>query len=347
MSAVQAQRRVKRLLLIGNCHSATPGTRSIIEDLAERLEGTCVSRYESSLPRGLQLVWQALARRHAYDAAIVDVYSGRTFLWTEIAAATLRAARRPFVLVLRGGGLPAFSARHAARVRRCLQHANLVVVPSGYLHDGMRKYREDLRVIPNPVDLSRCEFRWRQAVQPKLVWLRAFRRFYNPAMAADVLADLSTDLPDVHLTMIGPDKGDGSGADTNARAHALGVESRITRAGGVAKRDVPGWLQRGDILINTADADNMPVSVLEAMACGLCVVSTNVGGMPYLIDHEHNGLLVPPRDPKAMAAAVRRIVGDPALASRLSRAARTKAEQFDWPSVLPQWQQLLQDAALA
>ena len=307
----------------------------------------CISRYEWSVPRGLDLLRHALVRRGSYDVAIVDVYSGRTFRWAEVTASILNAARRPFVFVLRGGGLPNFAAKHAARVRRCLAHANLVVVPSGYLRDRMREYREDLRVIPNPVDLTRCECRWRHSVQPKLIWLRAFRRFYNPAMAADVVAALVPDLRDVHLTMVGPDTGDGSWDETSARAKTLGVEARITRPGGVAKGDVPEWLQRADILINTTDADNMPVSVLEAMACGLCVVSTNVGGMPYLIEHERDGLLVPPRDPRAMAAAVRRLVSDPSLAARLSHAARAKAEQFDWPRVLPEWRRLLDDRALA
>ena len=67
---------------------------------------------------------------------------------------------------------------------------------------------------------------------------------------------------------------------------------------------VPSELNEFDIFLNTTFVDNTPVSVLEAMACGLCVVSTDVGGLSFLLEHEGDALLVPPDNPKAMAAAV-------------------------------------------
>jgi glycosyltransferase involved in cell wall biosynthesis len=100
-------------------------------------------------------------------------------------------------------------------------------------------------------------------------------------------------------------------------------------------------MSRGDIFLNTTNVDNTPISVLEAMACGLCVVSTNVGGIPYLLEHEHDALLVPPDDPAAVATAVRRLLTEPDLAEQLSRNARQKAEKFDWSIILPQWEALL------
>jgi glycosyltransferase involved in cell wall biosynthesis len=104
---------------------------------------------------------------------------------------------------------------------------------------------------------------------------------------------------------------------------------------------VPEVLNRADIFLNTTNVDNNPVSVAEAMACGLCIVSTDVGGMTYLLDHETNALLVRPDDPEAMADAVQRILSDSDLAARLSSNARRKAEGFDWEAVLPRWRNLL------
>jgi glycosyltransferase involved in cell wall biosynthesis len=77
------------------------------------------------------------------------------------------------------------------------------------------------------------------------------------------------------------------------------------------------------------------------MACGLCIVSTNVGGLPFLLENEHDSLLVPPDDPAAMARAIRRILTEPGLSKRLSFNARSKVEAFDWSKILPQWEKLL------
>jgi len=147
--------------------------------------------------------------------------------------------------------------------------------------------------------------------------------------------------------MTGADKGDGTRHATLAKARALGVADRLTVSPPVRKADVPVRLNEGDVFLNTTDVDNVPISVLEALACGLCVISTSVGGIPYLLEDEVDALLVPRNDPDAMADAVRRILADPDLAARLSRNGREKAASFDWSRVVPTWRQLLHDVAEA
>ena len=317
-----------------------------MEDLADRLRGpvdgmVCVSHHRTGWSRGVHLVWTAVLRRRDYDLAVVDLYSGRAFLWGEVAAGLLRALGCPFVFVLRGGGLPAFAQRHPGRMRRCLRKADAVIVPSPFLLERMRPYRDDLQMLPNALDIPRYHFRLRAPPQPKLMWLRAFQKHYNPTVAAKVLARLLPEFPGLHLSMVGPDKGDGTWQQLERTARELGVATHLSLPGGVAKQDVPGWLNRGDIFLNTTDVDNTPVSVLEAMACGLCVVSTDVGGTPYLVEHEREGLLVPRDDPAAMADAVRRLLRERELAARVSQNGRNKVEQFDWTLVMPQWEALL------
>jgi glycosyltransferase involved in cell wall biosynthesis len=211
--------------------------------------------------------------------------------------------------------------------------------------EQMRPYRNDLCLLPNPLDLNVYEFRLRSQPRPLLVWLRAFNEGYNPSLAPKAVALLIGDFPNIQLTMIGPDKGDGSLQRLQQVMTELNVADQVSLTGGVPKTEVPRWINGGDMFLNTTNMDNAPVSVMEAMACGLCVVSTNVGGIPYLLEHEHDALLVPPDDPEAMATAIRRVLTEPGLAERLSRNARHKAEQFDWANILPKWEHLLMSVA--
>jgi glycosyltransferase involved in cell wall biosynthesis len=342
--------RRDRVLIVGNFLSADRITRFVCEDLAARLsaggwEVLTASAKVNRARRVFDMAATAWSRRRDYAVAQIDVYSGPAFLWAEVVCWVLRRARKPYVLTLHGGQLPEFAARWPNRVRRLLRSAAAVTSPSRYLRERLEPLGVTIRLLPNPIEADRYPFRERGPVRPQLVWLRAFHRIYNPTLGPRVLSMLALDFPEARLRMIGPDKGDGSRDDTRRAAADLGVSDRIEFTGGVAKTDVPAALSRGDVFLNTTNVDNTPVSVLEAMACGLCVVSTNVGGLPYLLDDGTTALLVPPGDAAAMADAVRRLLGDPELARRLSRNGRAMAETFAWGVILPKWESLLRDAA--
>ncbi len=332
------------VLLVGNFGGT--GARSIAEELALRLPQVgcpvvTTSSRRGRLARLVDMIRTTWAQRHQYAVAQVDVFSGPAFFWAEAVCATLRAARKPYVLTLHGGRLPQFARRHAGRVAHLLGGAAAVTSPSGYLLDALSGFRADIRLIPNGLDLAAYHARPRHGVEPRLVWLRAFHAIYNPDLAVRVLSRIRQNVDHAHLTMIGPDKGDGSLQQARRLAAELGVADGIEFRGAIAKHEVPDALGTADIFLNTTNVDNAPVSLLEAMASGLCVISTNVGGIPRLIDHETNGLLVPPDDAERMAAAVLRLVENPALAVRLSRNACASAERFDWAGIMDEWRALL------
>jgi glycosyltransferase involved in cell wall biosynthesis len=338
----------ERVLLIGNFLSSSGASRSVMEDLEERLRSTyrltCASHYRPGWKRGLHMVWTAIRHCTRYEVAVIDLYSDAAFLWGEAVGIILSLLRRPAVLVLRGGSLPDFAKRHPRRLKACLSRAAVVCAPSDYLRERMLAYRPDVELLPNPVPVGRYPFRLRSDPSPRIVWLRAFHEIFNPELAPEVLRLLTDEFPGASLQMFGAAR-DGSVARTRATAERLGVANQVSMPGPLPKNQIPEALNEGDIFLNTTNVDNTPVSVLEAMACGLCIVSTNVGGVPYLLEHDHDALLTPPNDAPAMAAAIRRILTEPGLAEKLSRNARAKAEQFDWSVVLPRWEQVLAAAA--
>ena len=322
------------------------GSRGISEDLCARLASTgwqmrIVSRHPSRIGRVVEMLWTCWRERHRYRVAAVDLYSGPAFFWAKAVCVVLRRIGKPYILMLHGGNLPKFAASRQGMVRSLLASAVAVTTPSYYLMEHMQPYRNDIQVLPNGISISSYPHQLRRQGALRLIWLRAFHEIYNPVMAVHVLALLKQECPDIHLTMIGPDKGDGSLQKTRQEAERLCVIDNLTLLGSVRKEDVPGKLADGDIFLNTARIDNTPVSVLEAMASGLCVVSTSVGGIPYLVRGGYEALLVPSDNAESMAEAVRRIIVEPDLSRRLSSNARRKVEQLDWSVILPRWEKLL------
>lgn len=333
------------ILLVGSFLSIKGRNRSTAEDLAVHLQsaGYSVETTSSLHPRFLRLVdilWTAFRVRKHYAFAYVEAYSGMAFIWAEMVCGLLYLLGKPYILALHGGNLPAFASNHPARVRRVLQGAKVVTAPSRYLQDAMRPYRQDILLLPNPLDIHLYPFHLRGSPQPRLIWLRAFHAIYHPQMAVEVLVCLLTVFPDAHLTMIGPDKGDGSLQATQQLIEKYRVQKQVTIVPGVPKNQVPGWLMQADVFINTTNVDNTPISVMEALACGLCIVSTNVGGLPYLLQNNEDALLVSPDASQAMADAIVRLLTEPGLAEKLSGNARYKVENFDWSVILPQWIEL-------
>ncbi len=334
-----------RILLIGNFLSAYTGIRGVSEDLAEHLSGLgwevlIASQKKGRLVRLKDVLLTILTRRSEYEIAHVELYSGLAFILAEIACFALQAVKKPYLLTLHGGNLPAFARRWPGRVKRLFKDAGAVTAPSAYLQQEMRFYREDIVLIPNPLEIKNYHFSVRSTPSPRLIWLRAFHTIYHPQMAPLVISNLHTFFPEITLTMIGPDKGGEALRETRSVIGKLGLQKKIEIILGVPKSKVPEYLEQADIFINTTNVDNTPVSVLEAMACGLCVVSTNVGGIPYLLDDGQNALLVPLNDSVAMAHAVQHILTEPGLAEHLSSNARKRAEQFAWTVILPKWQAL-------
>jgi glycosyltransferase involved in cell wall biosynthesis len=339
-------------LVIGNFLSSSALNECVCEELSRRLvsRGWPVVTASNRLNKPARLVdmvgtcWRA---RERYGVAWVDVFSGAAFCWAEAVCWTLRRARKPYVLMLRGGSLPDFARRWPGRVRALLGSAASVLVPSRYLFERMAAYHAGLRMIPNALHVQAYPFRLRHAPAPQIVWLRAFHRIYNPGLAPAVVAELAPGYPEIRLTMYGPDKHDGSLEWVRESARQLWVDRLLELPGAVPKQRVPETLAAGDIFLNTTDFDNTPVSVLEAMACGLCIVSTDAGGIRHLLEDGTDALLVPCGDRHAMAAAVFRILREPGLAARLSENARRKAERFDWSIVMPELERELLAAAEA
>lgn len=336
------------VLLVGNFFSAMGGSRGPIEDLHDALvQAGLRVHYASSSSSRLHRLVDIIRTIHVHsrdaDIAVVDVYSGTAFLTALVAALMLRIHRVPYMLTLHGGNLPAFQQRYSGLVDFVLRHAVRITCPSQYLARAFRSYSRKLTIIQNPIRVA--EYMGQPATDgpQRILWLRAFHDTYNPLMAVRMFARLRSSMPEVAMTMAGPDKKDGSLERCTVLARELGVEKALMFRGGIPKADVPNLILQHSIFVNTTHVDNLPVTLIEAMASGLLVVSTDVGGVPDLMTHGVHGLLVPDDDAEAMADAILDVVHDPHRTSALRHSARLHAARFDIEPISKQWLQLFDD----
>lgn len=298
------------------------------------IASTSLNRYT----RLADILWTVVRHRGEIDVVVADVYGGPSFVVEDAISLATKTLGLPLVFVIHGGTVPDFVAEHPDWARRVLSRADVLVAPSSFIIEALGRQGYDVLHISNVVDLSAYVFRPREAVRPAMLWMRSFHEIYNPEMAIHVLARLHERYSDARLVMAGADKGEMAAIER--LAEELGVSDSVIFPGFITNEQKVGFGMETDIFINTSRIDNMPVALIEAGALGMPIVTTNVGGIPHLITHEKNGLLVDDGDIEGMVAAVVRLVETPALVGELARNGRVMAEQSSWELIRPQWEAL-------
>jgi len=246
----------------------------------------------------------------------------------------------------RGGEAEDFFSRSFRWVRPSLERVTTVIVPSGFLADVFNRRGVATRIVPNIIDVHRFtaggrHSHSREKISPQLLVTRNLEPIYDIGTALRALRQVRNTFPGATMTICG------SGPERDslmALAQGLGVGAAVVFTGRVENEQMAELYRSADVMVNPSLADNMPISVLEALASGVPVVSTRVGGVPHLVQHGKTALLVPPGDVDAMAKAVIRVLEDTDLADRLVTAGLGEIQQYTWPSVREKLQSVYTDA---
>lgn len=333
-----------KIIYIGNKLSKKGATQTSIETLGnflkeEGFDVVMASSIKNKLFRLLHMLWSVLMHARSAHMVLIDTYSTQNFYFATSVAQLCRLLQIPYIPILRGGNLPERIKGSPVASQKLFGGAYTNVAPSAYLMEAFRKEGYDnLRYIPNTIQINQYPFLLRKEARPKLLWVRSFASLYNPMLALEVLHELIQKGYDASLTMVGPPKDE---SFEQCTIYATQHQLPVTFTGMLSK---PAWArlaQQHDIFINTTNFDNTPVSVIEAMALGLPVVSTHVGGMPYLLTHERDGILVAPNNVKVFVEAIEGLIERPERSKKISQNAREKVETFDWKTVKEQWIHLL------
>ncbi|HJR41093.1 MAG TPA: glycosyltransferase family 4 protein [Gemmatimonadaceae bacterium] len=232
---------------------------------------------------------------------------------------------------------------HFTRWRRVVMPAmrlpHEIVVPSGYLVAVFARFGLRARALPNFVETEELPFRARTPLRPVLLANRNFEPHYNVSCVLRAFAMVRSRRPDARLIVAG----DGSERELlRSLTRELKLEG-VEFTGPVSPARMAELYEASDIYVNASDIDNMPLSILEAFASGLPVVTTDAGGIPYVVTHERTALMVPRGDASGLALAVLRLLDDEVLAQRLIASGRAECDaRYTWRAVRSQWEEFYQ-----
>ena len=284
--------------------------------------------------------WPLLAREvPLMDAVHVFYPSNPSFYLSALPAILIaRLHGKPVVANHRGDSAGVLAS--SAVVRRLLASAAVNVAPSSYARDITRAAGIGARIIPNFCDLTRFQYRVRDPIRPRLISTRNFEPIYNVACTLRTFAVVQARFADASLVLVG------AGTTKPALlslARDLGLRN-VTFVGAVPNLEIARLYDSADIYVQTPVLDNMPASIIEAFACGLPVVATEVGGVPAMLAHGVHGLLAPSNDHNGVAANIFAMLDRPTEARRMAATAFATCERYTWSAVEEQWRHVYRTA---
>ncbi len=283
-----------------------------------------------------------LARVGRYD--IIHIFSASYYSYLLSAMPAILIARlcgKKAVLNYRSGEAEDHLRRWKWTAIPTIRLADEIVVPSGYLVDVFARFGLKARAIFNIIELDRFRFRERGKLRPVFLTSRLLEPLYNVGCVLRAFALIQRRFPEARLTVAGE-----GWQRKELEKLARELELRNTEfVGRVAFEKMPELYDEADIYLTATDLDNMPGSVTECMASGLPVVTTNAGGIPYIMTDQVSGLMVSCGDYEAMARSAIRLLEDDELASRIARRAREECRKFTWPEVRGEWARLYHELA--
>lgn len=277
---------------------------------------------------------RSLLRLRRFDVVHVFSASYWSFLLSPLPALVAgRLFGRRVVLNYHSGEADDHLARFGILVHPWLRLADALVVPSDYLREVFAAHGYATRVIPNVVETGRFPFRARQHLRPRCVSTRSLEPIYRVETTLRAFARLRERLADATLEIAGSGSEEGRLKRLAADLGAAGIRF----LGAVPRDAMPDLLDRSDLFFNASVVDNQPMSILEAFASGVPVISTAPGDLRQMLRDGETGTVIDSGEPADMAAAALGLLEEPQRALQMARRAREIAERHAWASVRDLW----------
>lgn len=355
-----------RVGLVGPLPPPSGGMARQTEQLAQLLSqtGVQVSLVRTNLPyrpvwvariKGLRALFRlchyfVLLLRTVPRVDLLHLMANSGWSWHLFAAPAIWVAywhKVPVVLNYRGGEAEKFFSHSWHWVKYSVTRVQEVLVPSPFLQQVFAGYEVKAKVVPNLLDLSQFHRLCREELPeagtsgPHLIVTRNLEHIYGIDTVIAAFALIRKSMPNARMSVAG------SGPEKERLIkiiESLGLSDSIQLLGRLTHDEMAELYQSADLMLNGSREDNSPNSLIEALASGIPVVSTNVGGIPFLINSGVNGLLVSPNDAHVMAEAALKLLQDKETAARIVAQGLEDVKRFDQTKVIEQLMTIYREA---
>lgn len=321
------------VLLICNYKPGVGGISGQVEILQRKLrsEGHTADIFSTkgSAFWRLGLFCRLLRVAKSYDVLHIHCCSGWGFLPAVVGVTIGRHLGKRVVLTYHGGGGEKFFAKHIRLVKYYLLRTDTNIVLSGFLAKVFDKHHLPYTIIPNIIELDDSHYRQRDTLLPHFICTRSHEPLYNIPCILKAFQKVQTVIPDSILTLVG-------GGSEHEKLIHLSRDMELTNViftGRVENKEIYKYLDKADVMLSTPMVDNMPVSLLEAMNAGLLVISSNVGGVPYMIDDGRTGILCESDNDCQLAEKILWAMNHPEESISIIHRAHNNLAQYRWESI--------------
>jgi len=328
---VQAARLIERLRQEANLEIGFLPINPRLPGVLRKLQSI---KYVRTLVTSLAYVASLLTTVRKYD--IIHIFSASYF--------SFLLAPTPAILIGKLYGKRLLLNYHSGEAEDHLQRwrrsaiptirlVDEVVVPSEYLVQVFAEFGLAAKPIYNLIETEQFHFRERRPLRPIFLSNRNFERHYGVDRVLRAFGIIQQQLPEAQITIAG-DGPERSALERLARDLNL---RNIEFTGRVKHDQIVDMYDSADVWLNGSEIDNQPLSILEAFACGLPIVTTDAGGIPFMVRHERTALVVKRGDYEALAAEAMRLLAEPALAKKIVNQGRAECRQYTWDAVRANW----------
>lgn len=326
---------MNKILFISNYKPGTGGISGQVEILQKKLcaEGfyTSIFQAKGSACYRIGAFFRLWKVGRNYDVFHIHCCSGWGFYPAVLGVWVGRRLKKRLVLTYHGGGAESFFAKHHCLVQYFLNKTDVNIALSGFLGKVFDEYKIPYIIIPNVIELDSSHYRERKILKPNFICTRSLDPLYNHACILKAFKRVQSQLPESTMVFVG---GGTIRAEIEELSAKLGLR-QVSFVGRVDNGEVYRYLDQADVMVSAPHIDNMPVSILEAINAGLLVISSCVGGVPYMLEDHKSALLFDDDDDLTLSDQMLEAVDNQVASVMLIRNARSNLNNYTWEQVRP------------